>query len=330
MSEFRTRVKIPDFSFSIDHNHTVMCLGSCFAEHMFTRMEALKFRCLLNPYGILYNPAVIGKGITQLISGKSVSEEELKCQNGLWHSFAHHGRFSHPEKAIALENMQQEFETGKKFLEKTDRLLITLGSAWVYEEKSTGQIVANCHKFPANHFHKKLLTVEEVVQSLEAPLQQLKDQSPILEVILSVSPVRHIRDGLFENQQSKSTLILAIAQLTRQLDFVHYFPSYEIVLDELRDYRFYEEDMAHPNKLAVDYIWSCFSKVFFKDNTKKLINRIAKIVQASSHKPFYPETREHQQFLNQQLGKIEQIENEFPMLSFEKEIAIFKKNLMSS
>lgn len=328
MSEFRTRVKIPDFPFFIDHNNAVLCLGSCFAEHMFNRMEALKFMCLLNPFGILYNPIVIGGAIKNLISDTSVLEEDLKFQNGLWHSFAHHGRFSHPEKATALSGMQQELNTGKEFVEKTDRLVITLGSAWVYEEKKSGKIVANCHKFPSDHFRKRLLTVEEVVKTMEGPLLQLKDQSPALEVILSVSPVRHIRDGLIENQQSKSTLILSITHLVNKLDFIHYFPSYEIVLDELRDYRFYEEDMAHPSKLAVDYIWSCFSSAFFEEKTQQLVKRITKIVQASNHKPFYPETTEHQHFLEQQLEKIDQIEKEFPMLSFEKEIAIFKKNLI--
>ncbi len=327
MSEFRTRVKIPDFPFSIDHNHTIMCLGSCFAEHMFNRMEAHKFQCLLNPYGILYNPVVIGNTMRNLISGSSVSMEELKFQNDLWHSFAHHGRFSHPNKAIALKGMEKEFETGRKFLEKTDRMVITLGSAWVYEEKSSGQIVANCHKFPSDHFRKRLLTVEEVVKSLNEPLRQLRDQSPNLEVILSISPVRHIRDGIIENQQSKSTLILAIMQLSEQLDFVHYFPSYEIVLDELRDYRFYEEDMAHPSKLAIDYIWSCFSRAFFEEQTQHLVKKIGQIIQASNHKPFYPETKEHQQFLQQQLEKIRQLEKVYRVLNFEKEIAIFKKNL---
>lgn len=328
MDNFRTKVKIPDFHFPIDHEDTIMCLGSCFAEHMFQKMEDHKFDVFLNPYGILYNPAVTGEGLSRLHKGTMASPDELVHRNELWHSFSHHGGFSHPDRSTAWQKMKAAFESGREFLKKTNKLLITLGTAYVYELKSTQKIVANCHKFPASYFNKRMLSVEEIIGALESPLRQLKSQNPELEVILTVSPVRHIRDGLVENQRSKSALILATYHLTKNHDFIHYFPAYEIVLDELRDYRFFEKDMAHPNYLAVDYIWSIFGNSFFEENTRALNQRIGKIIQAAAHKPFYPKTKEHQQFLKKQLENIDQLKKEFPWLNFERELAIFKENLI--
>jgi hypothetical protein len=328
MSDFRLKVTLPDFPFSISHLDRVMCIGSCFAEHMFRQLDQHKFETNLNPFGILYNPMVIGEGLRRLVSGKPFQEEDLVPNNELWHSFSHHGRFSAPEKEQTLSDINRQMKEGSSFLKKTTRLILTFGTAQVYTLKETGKIVANCHKFPADYFEKRLLSVGEVVKTLTSTFSALKSINPKLEIILSVSPIRHYRDGLIENQRSKATLLLAVAEICQNLPFTHYFPSYEVVMDELRDYRFFEKDMVHPNRQAIDYIWLLFVRAFFEDNTQQLTSSIAKILQAAQHRAFHPQTKAHQGFLKHQLKKVQALEKQYAFLNFEKEITTFNKNLI--
>jgi hypothetical protein len=327
MPNFRTVLPIVDYPFSITHQDHILCIGSCFAEHIGNRLDEAKFGGMLNPFGILYNPVSIGEGIEMLLSGKVFAEKEIFLHQEGWHSFSHHGAFSHPDKAGALGLINEGLEKGRQCLARASRLILTLGTANVFVYKETGRIVANCHKLPGNLFERRCLSVEEVADALVPVLKQIKAGREDFRVILTVSPVRHIRDGLVENQRSKATLLLAVDQLCRELDFTHYFPSYELLLDDLRDYRFYEADMIHPNRQAIDYIWDYFAQAFFPQATRQLVEKIDQITTAARHRPFHPETESHRQFINNQLAKIEALEREYQFLDFEKEKTVFKEQL---
>ncbi len=330
MLKFRTKIPNSSFSFDFDHRQPILCMGSCFAEHIGSKLTSFKFTSLLNPFGILYNPYSIASGLEQLSSNRIFSEEDLFEANGQWHSFDHHGHFSDPEKTKAIQNINLKIEEGFHFLKKTNRLILTFGTSNVFVYKKTQEIVANCHKVPNHEFERKALSIESILEKLNPIFDQLKNQNPDLEILLTVSPIRHIRDGLIENQRSKSRLLLACEQLSKKANFIHYFPSYEIMMDDLRDYRFYKEDMIHPSDLAINYIWDYFDQCFFSAETRDLNLKISKIINAVQHRPFHPESEEHQSFLNKQLKAIERIQNEFNYLDFEKEVEIVNKQISSS
>lgn len=316
---FRTEIQIPESSFGISHDDHVLCIGSCFAEHIGGRLSRLKFQTHLNPFGIVYNPLSLSKSLSRISEGKSFAEDELVENQGLWHSFSHHGHFSKPNKKATIDHINQALATSHDFLKKSNRLILTLGTAYVFSLRQTGASVSNCHKFPGDTFNRRRLEINEVSESLIEILSLLKKTNPELEVIVTVSPVRHLRDGLVENQKSKATLILGLEKVTKALPFVHYFPAFEIVLDDLRDYRFFDADMAHPNQQAVDYVWDHFFQTYFRERTKELCIRIDKIVTASEHRPLHPNSTPHQTFVEKQLSLAHQLEREFPQLNFEEE-----------
>ena len=327
MDHFRTEIPPILIGVEIAHQHQVLCIGSCFAEHIGGRLEQLKFPALINPFGIVYNPVSLASSLEMLLSDSHFSEDDLFENLGLWHSFAHHGRFSHPDKKTAVRQINQSLINARLFLGNTDRLVLTLGTAHVFVDKKTNAVVANCHKMPGQSFDRQRLSVEEVASPLIAVLQKLKEKLPSLEVIATVSPVRHLRDGLVENQKSKATLLLGLEAVNNALPFVHYFPSYEIVLDDLRDYRFYEKDLSHPNGLAIDYIWQLFENAFFSEKTKALCQRISQLTTAAAHRPFHPASEAHQSFLKKQLSTLKELEKENPSLDFAKEKGVFEGQL---
>ncbi len=292
-------------------------------------MERWKFPTLANPFGIVYNPVSLAKSLDFLLSGKVFSESDLFENAGLWHSFAHHGSFSQPDKSAALEQINRSLSDANRFLLETNRLVVTLGTANVFVFKKTGEIVANCHKVPGQDFERRRLSVGEIVETLSAVFEKLKANLTDLEIVATVSPVRHLRDGLVENQRSKATLVLALEQICQHCDFAHYFPAYELLLDDLRDYRFYENDLSHPNQLALDYIWQFFTDSYFDEKTKAICQRIEQTVIASEHRPFHPQSAEHQSFLKTQLKKIGAMKQEFPWLDFEIEKAVFQQQLVA-
>ncbi len=320
MQSFRTVFPPSRSGVSISHTDRTLCIGSCFAEQMGGRLERLKFPTLVNPFGIVFNPISIGKSLGRLLSGEPFGEADLLENQGLWHSFEHHGSFSSPDKSLALHAINQSFSRAKSFLGNTNRLVVTLGTAHVFSLKKTGEVVANCHKVPAAEFERKRLTVDEVAQVLLPVFEKLRQVLPALQIIATVSPVRHLRDGLLENQRSKATLLLALDEIGRQLPFVHYFPAYEILLDDLRDYRFYADDMAHPSSQATDYIWRYFENAFFDEKTSALCGRIERVMTALAHRPFHPQEFEHQNFVNRQTSIIAELSVVFPYLDFEQEL----------
>ena len=287
-----------------------------------------KFKTLLNPFGILYNPVSVAQSLMQISKGRIYQKEDLIEHEGIWSSFAHHGRFSGTNPEKVLENINQAIKSSREFLLQSKVLICTLGTAYVFEYKPTGKIVGNCHKLPNSDFNRKRLTVEEMVEPLKDALESLHSSNDQLKIILTVSPVRHIRDGLIENQRSKAALLLAVDELCQNNNRVEYFPSYELLMDDLRDYRFYEADLIHPNQQAIDYIWNAFSDTYFPEVTQKLNTRIEKLVQASRHRPIHPQSRAHQEFIRRQLEKIDTITSEYPHLSFDEEKELFLKDLV--
>lgn len=324
MSIFRTHIPNQSYSYQIHHQHPILAMGSCFAAHIGTKLADYKFQSMLNPFGILYNPYSIGHALECLIENRKYQATDLFQARGLWHSFDHHGLFSNAEQEQTLQQINQAIEAGHHFLSNCERLILTFGTSKVFVHKANQQIVANCHKLDNQDFERVSLRIPKILQKLRPSLQQIKAKNPKLEILLTLSPVRHIRDGHIENQRSKARLLLACEQLCQEFDYVHYFPSYEILMDDLRDYRFYQADMIHPNSTAIDYIWTYFEQSFFNDSTLALNKKVRKVLAAAKHRPIHPESTIHQNFIEQQVKQIQLLIKEHPFLDFKQELAHYK------
>ena len=327
MSHFRTPIPISKSPLSIDYHSPILAIGSCFAANIGGRLQHYKFPCLLNPFGILYNPISIKQNLLALLNKRLYTQEDLVNSQGIWYSFDHHGQFSHPTPQQTVTLINHSLETARSFLSSTKYLIITLGTAQVFVQNSSSRVVANCHKLPANYFTKRRLSVTEVQASLNDCLLKLQEVYKDLQIILTVSPIRHIRDGLIESQRSKATLLLATEQLCETHSCVHYFPAYELMMDDLRDYRFYESDMIHPTTQAVDYIWDAFKTTYFTESTLQLLGKIKKIRQASLHRPFHSDTPQHQAFVRAQLVRILALQQAYPFLDMEMEKGVFETQM---
>lgn len=325
MKTFRTVLPTQPSAVTITHADRLLLLGSCFTEHIGARLAAGRFQVLVNPDGIVYNPVSIADTLEALSADDPVAGVEVFEYHGLWHSWAHHGHFSNPDRETALNAIRAARQTAAGFLRQSKRLLLTLGTARVFSLREAGRIVANCHKAPAARFEERRLSVAETVAALAPVLEKLRTRQPELEVLLTVSPVRHLRDGFVENQRSKAVLVLACAELEAQFGFVHYFPAYELLLDDLRDYRFYAADMVHPDEAAVEYIWEAFASTYFPPATRDCLTQINKITAAARHRPFHPGTEQHRAFVQQQLERIEQLTAAYPGLDFSAEKGHFEQ-----
>lgn len=324
--DFRTSLPFSESPFQINYRQAVLALGSCFAEHIGERLQDRKFELLLNPFGILYNPLSILDSLERLRQGKAIAAEELFQHQELWHHFSFHSRYSQPERDTALEQMNASINQVHQKWDQIDRLILTWGTAYAFRHVAQERIVANCHKLPGETYERFRLNPDQFIPTYRKFLKKEKDQKPDLQVLISVSPVRHLRDGLMENQRSKAVLLLAAEELCRELDFVHYFPAYELVLDDLRDYRFFERDLAHPNATAIDYVWEYFHKACIPTCDQEISRKVEAIIRAAHHRPFHADTAAHKQFCRRQLEKIAQLEAKYSFLNFEKEKAHFQKN----
>jgi GSCFA family len=311
------------FDIKISHQQNLFLIGSCFTEQIGTKLANHKFSVLDNPNGILFNPASIIKSISSYISNKQYTEADLFYQNESWNSWDHHSRFSHPDKKICLDGINESQAKAHDFLRKTDWLLITLGSAFVYELENK-EVVANCHKVPTDKFTRRLLSVEEVFADLQKSIEEAIAFNPGLKVIFTISPVRHLRDGFIENNRSKATLIQTVHKLVEKNNNSFYFPAYELVIDDLRDYRFFAEDMVHPNYAATNYVWEKFIAACIDEPSQQLMKEIAVIVAAKNHKPFNPTSEQHKKFLQTNLAKVNKLQQQFPYLNLEEEASYFK------
>jgi len=293
---FQTKIEIPPTPLSITYTDAVMTLGSCFAENIGRKMEEVCFDTEVNPFGVLYNPVSIINSIELLLDNKQFTPDDIFESRSLWHSFSHSSLFSAVSVEACLDKINSRMAFAGNFIHKADVLLITFGTAWIFEEKKSGMVVSNCHKLPAAEFVRRRLSIEEIVTNYSHLIDTLSVKLPNLQLIFSVSPIRHWKDGAHENNLSKSTLLLAINELQKRFDQVHYFPAYEIQLDELRDYRFFASDMLHPSEVAVDYIWQRFSETYFDTATQGIKKEVEQLVSDLSHRPLQPDSEEFRKF----------------------------------
>ncbi len=316
--KFRTELKTDPFTRKIGYTSRILALGSCFTEHISTRMEQLKFHITANPTGILFNPSSISESIRTYAVRKEVTRDDLHPGHDLWFHYAFHGDFSRPSPEEALLAMNSARHHAAEALAASDTLLITWGTAWVYEHE--GRIVANCHRRPAREFTRRRLSVEEIVDDYTA---LLRNELQGKHIILTVSPVRHVGDGLSGNSVSKSTLRLAAEILCERFPEVDYFPSYEALIDDLRDYRYYADDLIHPSTQAVAYIWELFSEAVLDNHARELIPRIEAVLRMAAHRPRTPHAEEYQKMVRRALDEIDRLKE----INFERERAAFLKSL---
>lgn len=324
MESFRTIVSVNRSSRPITHKTSVLTAGSCFADAMGSRLQQFKFDAMANPFGILYNPITIHKVLQESAHLQFPPHDSFLQNHEVYLNYNFHSEVSATNRPQLEEKIKTIVESAHQFLKKTKWLMITYGTAWVYQRKDNQQIVANCHKMPAQLFNKVLLTEHEIVNSFQELQQTLRTFNPDLKFILTVSPVRHIKDTLELNSVSKSILRMACHTLATEHESVEYFPAFEMMMDDLRDYRFYKSDMLHPTEQAEDYIWERFSDRYFDPETKNLVNELKSICAALAHRPFHPGTTAHQQFLKDTLKKLEGFS---PTINVNEEIAIIKQQL---
>lgn len=311
---FQTKVEIPISEMKIGYEDRIMTLGSCFAQNIGQKMQDVWFETDINPFGVLYNPVSIQKSIELLIENKTFTESDLFENRGLWQSFSHSSLFSDITPEKCLSKIDERYIPACNFLKEAGFLLITFGTAWVFEEKTSGKVVSNCHKLPAKYFVRRRLTVNEIVNDYSELISRIQSLFPKMNLIFSVSPIRHWKDGAYENNLSKSTLLLSIDELQKQFPHVQYFPAYEIQMDELRDYRFYAADMLHPTDVAVDYIWKRFSETYFDDITQKIKKEMEQLHADLSHRPLQPDTEDFLLFKNSVEKRKLKILQEYPFL----------------
>ncbi len=325
--EFRKKIDIPRSALTLNHQNKMLLFGSCFAENIGKFLLENKFDVNVNPFGVLYNPSSISQSIRLLLDDKVFTESDIFMQQGVFRSYNHHSEFSETDEALFLQSINDARQQASKDLLSADTLLVTFGTAYVYRLKESGLVVANCHKTSAHNFDRFRLSVTDIVKDWKKLIDSLHAVNPDLKILFTVSPIRHWKDGAHNNQLSKSVLLLAIDELQQIFPSVFYFPSYEIVLDELRDYRFYSDDMIHPNDVAIRYIWSIFADAFFDDITKQVNTQWQNLRKAVLHRPFNEDTPEHQQFLRQTLLKLQSFGEKYPYFDCRNEMELLENKI---
>lgn len=334
----------------IRYEDRILLIGSCFTEHIGNTIEELKFSVLQNPNGILFDPASVCKSLVSYIENKQYTQDDLFQLNEVWHSWQHHSRFSNIDANECLRNINHSQQQAHDFLKRAEWIIVTLGSSFSYrltpialremaytKNINPGELVAknffgndvsvaNCHRAPAQWFTKHLMEIDEIVTSLDNCYHQLLQFNPRLKIIFTVSPVRHIRDGVVENNRSKARLLESVHHMVNKFDHLYYFPAYELVIDVLRDYRFYDIDLAHPNYLATDFVLNKFTESCIDNDARELMQDVKKIVIARKHKAFQPQTNAHRQFLAAHLQKTKALKEKYPFLNLEMELDYFKSS----
>ena len=325
MSGLYTVVPVPDQGIRISHQSQILLMGSCFADNIGRRLQAGKFRVSHNPFGVVYNPLSLSKQIELLCIKERFETADLEFRNELWFSFMHYTLFSDTDKEACLARINDSFERARNYISTANVLFLTLGTSFAYTIKSTGEVVANCHKLPAKEFSHRFIPLHETVEELKKSIELLRSFNPGLKVVFTVSPIRHWKNGAIDNQRSKAALLLAVAELEKKLPEIYYFPAYEIVMDELRDYRFYAEDLLHPSDFAVDFIWQKYMSAYFGDETKSITSAIEELNKALNHKPRHTNTTEYRKFVKSVIKKAEQLTKKYPSLNFDKEIREYRE-----
>ena len=320
---FRTVFPVSRKPWDISHKHRILCIGSCFAEHIGEGFVSHKIPTLLNPFGVLFNPLSVAGSLQRMVTAEPVGEGELFRNGGCWHSYRFHSRFSHPEMEVCRQRMDAAVQEAAVFLRHTDYLILTLGSAMVYRLKSDGVPVANCHKMPSTLFERRMLEPDEAFEAIESALLQVRALCPDLRCILTVSPVRYIKNDFVENSLSKAVLRLLCHRMAVSHDWADYFPAFEIMTDDLRDYRFYASDRIHPSEEAVHYIWDVFSETYFSEGTRMLNRSVEEITAAFRHRTAFPELGAYRSFCRRSLNQIHALQREHPDLDFSQEERYF-------
>jgi len=298
----------------IDYSSKIFLFGSCFSENMGEKLDYFKFQNDQNPFGILFHPKAIEVLIEHAIQNKTYTESDVFFHNEQWHCFDAHSKLSDSNKMLLIDNINRQIELTRNQLEQASHVVITLGTSWVYTDLLTDKTVANCHKVPQKQFKKNILSVDDITVSLHNILAQIRQVNTDVSVVFTVSPVRHVKDGFVENTQSKAHLIAAIHQVLSNQ--VYYFPSYEIMMDELRDYRFYTEDMLHPNTMAIQYIWEKFQLVWMSEQAVKTMKAVDVVQKGIQHRPFNPNSEAHLKFLKTLERKKDELQQQFPYMTF--------------
>lgn len=329
--QFQLPIQIKSPEKQISYRDKILLIGSCFTEHIGNSLSELKFSTLQNPNGILFDPRSVCNSLISYIENKQYKKEDLFYLNEIWNSWEHHSRFSNINAEEALKIINESQQQAYNFLKDADWLIITLGSSFSYRlttEATLGGLqnnngVANCHRAPSQWFNKHLLTIDETISLLDPTYHWLKQFNPKLKIIFTISPVRHIRDGVIENNRSKARLIEAVHHMINKFPGLYYFPAYELVIDVLRDYRFYDIDMVHPNYPATEFVMEKFREGFIDEQSQQLMEEIKKVVIARKHKPFQPETNAHKAFLKTHLEKSKELQSKFAFLNLKDEIKYF-------
>lgn len=285
-------------------------------ENIGEKLGFYKFQNLQNPFGIIFNPVVIERLVTHAINEKIFSENDVFFQNERWHCYDGHSELSSASKDELLNNLNSAIRSTIAQIRESSHIIITLGTAWVYKHVEKNQIVANCHKVPQNQFKKELLSIDVITKNLESIISSMHTINPEASIIFTVSPVRHLKDGFSQNQQSKAHLIASIHETLGKSNNCYYFPSYEIMMDELRDYRFYSEDMIHPSKTAINYIWEKFKMVWINKDAYSTMDEIATIQKGLQHKPFNRSSKEYEFFKQELISRQHKINRIFPHILF--------------
>ena len=316
-------------SYKINYGERLLLMGSCFTENIGLKLQAHLFETLENSHGILFNPVSVQNALMDIIANKKYTELDLFLLNDVWNSWHHHSRFSGVTQTEALDKMNGAIQEAHSYLKSAHHLVITLGSAWLYTLNENvpnhmGMVVANNHKAPANWFTRKLLQPQELLSNLQSLVAALQSFNPNLHIVFTISPVRHLREGLVENNRSKAVLIQAVHDLVSMEKNIEYFPAYEYVIDDLRDYRFYSEDLVHPNYAATQYVWEKLVDTYMSAETQSMMKQVAELQLAFNHKPFFSGSTEHQKFLLSYIEKTMHLMAQCPQLPLEKHLYFFK------
>lgn len=326
--DFMTNIDIKKLPQPVKYGDKILLIGSCFTEHIGNSLEELKFSVLQNPNGILFDPASVCKSLVSYIENKQYNEADLFQLNEVWHCWQHHSRFSNMDKTEAVRIINESQQQAHAFLKKADWIIITLGSSFSYRltetaNNKTGDGVANCHRAPGQWFNKHMLSIDETVSMLDNCYHRLLKFNPDLRIIFTVSPVRHLRDGVVDNNRSKARLIEAVHHMVNKFEGLYYFPAYELVIDVLRDYRFYDIDLAHPNYMATTFVLEKFSESCIDAASRHLMEEVKKIVIARKHKAFQPSTEAHKQFLKAHAEKAKELMGQYSFLDMREELEYF-------
>ena len=314
--KLQTQLPLEKQASAIDYHSKLVLLGSCFAENIAEKFSYYKFQNEVNPLGVLFHPVAILDLLTRAHQNTPYTEKDVFFSNGCWQSFRAHSRLNSTSQTEILERLNTALKSTQTQLKSASHVILTFGTAWIYEHIESKTTVANCHKQPQKEFKKSILSVDQLQDTFKAILSILKSFHPHVTVVFSISPVRHLKDGFVENNQSKAHLIAALHSVINPSENTHYFPSYELLMDELRDYRFYKEDMVHPNHIAINYIWEKFQSIWIEAEANPIMQEVNQLQKGFAHKPFDPLATQHAAFLSSLTKKAQDLESRFPFMKF--------------